>query len=62
MNNLPTHRHAAAGRTWDRVYRPEHYAPIQHVHQSRTERMAGVIVAVVIGVLGAMALVHWWAS
>lgn len=33
--------------------------PIQHFPQSRTEKAAGVVLAVVIGVLLAAALVHW---
>lgn len=36
--------------------------PIQHFPQSRTERAAGVVLAVVIGVIGAAGLVHWWAA
>jgi hypothetical protein len=36
--------------------------PIEHYPQSRTERAAGVVLAVVIGLLGAAALLHWWAS
>ena len=33
--------------------------PIEHYPQSRTEKAAGVVLAVVIGVLLAAALVHW---
>lgn len=36
-----------------------------HVYRRRVslgERIAGVVVAVVIGVLMAMALVHWWSA
>lgn len=36
--------------------------PIQFYPQSRTERAAGVVLAVVIGVFLAAAAVHWWAA
>jgi len=36
--------------------------PIEHYPQSRTERAAGVVLAVVIGILMAAALLHWWAA
>ena len=36
--------------------------PISHYPQSRTERAAGVLLAVVIGILMAAALLHWWAA
>lgn len=36
--------------------------PISHYPQSRTEAAAGVVLAVVIGVVLAAALLHWWAS
>lgn len=36
--------------------------PIEFYPQSRTERAAGVVLAVVIGIIGAASLVHWWAS
>ena len=36
--------------------------PISHYPQSRTERAAGVVLAVVIGVLMAAALVAWWTA
>ena len=37
---------------------------IAHLPQqaTRTERIAGVLVAVAVGVLGALALVHWAAA
>ena len=35
---------------------------IHHYPQSRTERAAGVVLAVVIGIIGAAGLVHWWAA
>jgi len=36
--------------------------PIEHYPQSRTERAAGVVLAVVIGILMAGALVVWWSA
>ena len=36
--------------------------PIQHFPQSRTEHAAGFVLAVVIGIVLAAALVHWYAS
>jgi len=35
---------------------------IHHYPQSRTERAAGVFLAVVIGILMAAALLHWWTT
>jgi hypothetical protein len=35
---------------------------IHHYPQSRTERAAGVVLAVVIGILMAGALVVWWSA
>ena len=35
---------------------------IQHFPQSRTEHAAGFVLAVVIGIVLAAALVHWYAS
>lgn len=54
-------RYYQAPRTLDSAFRTARYAdPIEP--PSRTERIAGVLLAVVIGVLGAAALVHWWAA
>jgi ABC-type nitrate/sulfonate/bicarbonate transport system permease component len=35
---------------------------IHHYPQSRTEKVAGLVLAVVIGVLMALALVAWWTA
>jgi hypothetical protein len=43
--------------TAERAYAGSHQRP-----QTRGETVAGVVLAVVIGILGAAALVHWWAS
>ena len=36
--------------------------PISYHPQSRTEKVAGLVLAVVIGVLMALALVAWWTT
>ena len=36
--------------------------PIQHYPQSRTESAAGVVLAIVLGIVFAAALVHFWVS
>jgi hypothetical protein len=36
--------------------------PIQHFPQSRTEHAAGVVLAIVIGILLAASAAHWYAS
>ena len=35
---------------------------IHHYPQSRTESAAGVVLAIVLGIVFAAAMVHWWAS
>jgi hypothetical protein len=40
-----------------RAYAGSHSKP-----QTRGEAVAGVVLAVVIGIIGAALLVHWWAS
>lgn len=35
---------------------------IQHFPQSRTESAAGVVLAVILGILLAASLAHWWAA
>lgn len=60
---LPEHRRMLTGRTHGRAWRPEDCDPIQRFHTvSRSERIAGVVLAVVIGIVGAALLAHWWAS
>ena len=54
--------------SWVRAARiaqtPAEYATAIEHHRSGTpgERVAGVVIAVVLGILGAAALAHWWAS
>lgn len=63
MNHLPQHRSAQAGRTFDRSWSASDFDPIQaYPRVSGTERALGVVVAVVIGIVGAVSLVHWWAA
>lgn len=63
MNRLPHHRSAQAGRTFDRSWSASDFDPVQrYPRASATERALGVVVAVVIGIVGAVALVHWWAA
>ena len=63
MNALPKHRSAQAGRTWDRPWSASDYDPIQaYPRIPRQQQAAGVVLAIVIGIVGAVALVSWWAS
>ena len=63
MNSLPKHRSAQAGRTFDRSWSASDFDPVQcYPRASATERALGVVVAVVIGIVGAVALAHWWAA
>ena len=63
MNALPKHRSAQTGRTWDRTWSASDFDPVQcYPRVSSTERALGVVLAIVIGIVGAVALVHWWAA
>lgn len=63
MNKLPAHRSAQHGRTWDRIWSASDFDPISHYPRiPRQQQAAGVVLAIVIGIVGAVALVHWWAS
>jgi hypothetical protein len=63
MNQLPAHRALVNGRTWGRYWRPEDYCAIEHHRaESTAERIGGVILAVVIGIVMAAALWHWAAQ
>jgi hypothetical protein len=63
MNTLPEHRRIVVGRTHGRAWRPEDADPMQYFPAiTRAERVAGAALAVFIGIVGAAALVHWWAS
>jgi hypothetical protein len=60
MNRLPEHRSALTGRTFDRSWSPSDFDPIER--PSRRERVASVVLAVVIGSGIAAMLVAWWTS
>lgn len=63
MNALPEHRRALFGRTFSRPWAPGEFDPIAHYRRpSPAERVAGVLLATVIGILGAAALVNWWSA
>lgn len=64
MTGLPHHRRMILGRTWSAPYSHASHDPISGPWRrvTTTERIAGVVLAVVIGIIGAAALVHWWAS
>ena len=56
MSYLPHHRRIQFGRTWPSSYRPESFAAIE---RTRPSRIADVVLAVVLGVIGAALAVHW---
>jgi hypothetical protein len=59
VNNLPTHRSVLHGRTWGRTWSASEFDPITRYQRgSRTERAAGVVLAVLIGIFGALLLIH----
>lgn len=63
MNRLPQHRSAQHGRTWDRPWSASDYDPIQSYPRiPRQQQAAGVVLAIVIGIVGAVALVSWWST
>ena len=49
-------------RTLQQAFGPHTSRDVHPMPESRTERIAGVLVAVVVGVLGALAIVHWAAG
>ncbi len=61
MNALPEHRRILSGRTWSQSYSRSHYAPISGPWH-RHEQSLGRLLAVLIGIVGGIALVSWWAS
>ena len=63
MNKLPLHRSAQAGRTWSTTWSASDFDPIQaYPRIPRQQQAAGVVLAIVIGIVGAVALVHWLAA
>jgi len=61
VNALPEHRRMLAGRTWAQSYSRSHYAPLSGPWR-RHERMADVLLAVALGVVVDLSLLHWWAA
>ncbi len=61
MNSLPESRRVIYGRTHASMYRHEAHDPIRH-YRSHWARLADAMAALVLGVLGAVALVAWWAA
>lgn len=41
---------------------PRHAYAVEGYRRERFESVAGVLLAVVIGICGALMLVHWWSS
>ena len=62
MNRLPEHRRLLAGRTHCTAWNPADSDPVTFYPQGRISNIAGFLMAVVIGVLLALLLVHWMAS
>ena len=56
MSHLPHHRRIQSGRTHSSVYRPETFVAIE---RTRPSRIADVVLAVVLGILGAALAVYW---
>lgn len=61
MNSLPSSRQIINGRTFRESWNPASFDPVERASR-RAEAGLGVILACVIGILGAMALVHWWSA
>ena len=59
MNSLPSHRQLINGRTFRQQWNPADFDPVERISR-RTEAGLGVLLACVIGILGAVVLVHWW--
>lgn len=61
MNALPEARRAIHGRTWASAWRAADFDPIERPWRRR-ESAADIALAIVLGIAGALALVHWWAT
>lgn len=59
MNSLPSSRQIINGRTFRESWSPASYDPVERISR-RTEAGLGVLLACVLGILGAVVLVHWW--
>jgi hypothetical protein len=60
VNSLPQHRRVLLGRTWNRTWSPADYSPIECWR--KPIGLADWIVGIVLGVIGAVALVHFIAT
>ena len=60
MNALPDSRRAIHGRTHSRAWHAGDMDPIERFRVSKVERIADVLLAVLIGIFLALALAHWW--
>lgn len=60
---LPEHRRVLAGRTWPQCWQPASMDPIRHYTRPSTAgRVTSVLLATLLGVAGAILLVHWWST
>jgi len=62
VNGLPDARRAIHGRTHSRAWHAGDMDPIDRPSVSLTERAADVLLAIALGVLCAVGLVHWFAT
>lgn len=63
MNTLPDERRAIHGRTHSRPWSASDMDPIERYRGvSATERALDALLAVFLGVMGAVGLVHWLAT
>lgn len=63
MNTLPEARRIIHGRTWSSAWRAADADPIEWPADCRRrESAADIALAIAIGVIGALALIHWWAA
>jgi len=63
MNGLPDARRAIHGRTHSQSWNGGEMNPIErHRGASVTERVLDVLLAVFLGIVGALGLVHWLAA
>lgn len=49
-------------RTLQEAFPQDHACAITHYPASPLERFAGLVLAFVLALFGALALVHWWAA
>lgn len=61
---MPEHRRVLAGRTWPTHWSPASMDPIRRYRRTHSlvERVASVLLATLMGVAGAVLLIHWWSA